>query len=54
MLKRKFKNGPYIYQGEQIDMYQLSIWIGKYNRKHKTDLQPSAINERHIILFLSE
>ena len=52
MLKRKFKNGPYIYQGNQIDMYQLSRWIEKYNRENKTSLKPSNVTEKHIKLFL--
>ena len=54
MLKRKFgKTGSYIYQGEQIDMYQLSRWLGKFNRENKTQLCPSTVKLRHIKLFLS-
>jgi len=53
MLRRKFKNGPYVYQGQTVNMYQLSKWIGKYNRKNNANLRPSTVEEKHIKLFLA-
>lgn len=55
MLTKKFGNsGPYIYNGQQIDMYSLSTWLAKYNRRTKQKIYPSQVTEKHIKLFLEE
>lgn len=51
-LRRKFPHGPWVLDGIQIDMYQLSIWIARHNREAGEHLTPSTVSEAHVRAFM--
>lgn len=44
-------NGGIRYDGRQIDMYRLSVWLFGYNRDNSENISPSQVSSDHLALF---